>query len=102
MAEKSPMPRSALELIDFPSRYPLKVFGNHDTEFETIVLELVKALVAEHDMTALLISHQPNDALVASARTAFICEGRVSTLAPTAELLAAAAPTQLRDYLGSQ
>jgi thiamine transport system ATP-binding protein len=66
------------------------------------LLELVKALVDEHDMTALLISHQPSDALIASARTAFICEGRVSALAPTAELLAGAAPAELRDYLGSQ
>ena len=66
------------------------------------LLELVKTLVEEHDMTALLISHQPSDALIASTRTAFICEGRVSTLAPTAELLAAAAPPELRDYLGSQ
>jgi thiamine transport system ATP-binding protein len=66
------------------------------------LLELVKALVVEHDMTALLVSHQPSDALIASARTAFICEGRVSALAPTAELLAAAAPAELRDYLGSQ
>lgn len=68
----------------------------------TELLELVKTLVGEHDMTALLISHQPGDALIASTRTAFICEGRVSTLAPTAELLAAAAPAELRDYLGSQ
>jgi len=66
------------------------------------LLELVKTLVEEHDMTALLISHQPSDALIASTRTAFICEGRVSTLAPTAELLASAAPSELRDYLGSQ
>jgi thiamine transport system ATP-binding protein len=66
------------------------------------LLELVKMLVGEHDMTALLISHQPSDALIASTRTAFICEGRVSTLAPTAELLAAATPPELRDYLGSQ
>jgi thiamine transport system ATP-binding protein len=66
------------------------------------LLELVKTLVREHDMTALLISHQPSDALNVSTRTAFICEGRVSTLAPTAELLAAAEPPELRDYLGSQ
>jgi thiamine transport system ATP-binding protein len=66
------------------------------------LLELVKALVAEHGMTALLISHQPSDALIASPRTAFICDGRVSMLSPTAELLAAATPPQLRDYLGSQ
>ncbi len=55
------------------------------------LLELVKTLVEEHDMTALLISHQPSDALIASTRTAFICEGRVSHAGPTAELLAAAA-----------
>lgn len=42
MVEKSPLPHSALEPINFPSRYPLKEFGKHDTEFETIVLELVK------------------------------------------------------------
>jgi thiamine transport system ATP-binding protein len=66
------------------------------------LLELVKTLVGEHNMTALLISHQPSDALIASTRTAFIFEGRVSTLAPTAELLAAATPPELRDYLGSQ
>ena len=50
MAQKSPLPSSALELIDFPSRYPLKVLGNHNTEFETIVLKLVKARCpqAEH------------------------------------------------------
>lgn len=66
------------------------------------LLDLVKTLVGEHNMTALLISHQPSDALIASTRTAFICEGRVSMLAPTAELLAAAAPPELRDYLGSQ
>lgn len=50
MAEKSLLPPSALELIDFPSRYPLKVFGNDDAAFETIVLELVKARCpqAEH------------------------------------------------------
>jgi len=43
MVEKSPLPGSALELIELPSRYPLKVFGNHDADFEAVVLELVKA-----------------------------------------------------------
>jgi len=33
----------ALELIDYPSRYPLKVFGNQAMEFEDIVLALIKA-----------------------------------------------------------
>ena len=50
MSAKSPLPSSALALIEFPSRYPLKVFGYHDTEFENIVVELVKARCpqAEH------------------------------------------------------
>ena len=34
---------NALELIDYPSRFPLKVFGNHSAEFEDIVLALIKA-----------------------------------------------------------
>jgi thiamine transport system ATP-binding protein len=66
------------------------------------LIELVKTLVREQGMTALLVSHQPGDALMASARTAFICEGRVAALAPTAQLLADSEPPQLREYLGSK
>ena len=39
MADKQ---ASALELIDYPSRFPLKVFGNQSVEFEDIVLALIK------------------------------------------------------------
>jgi len=66
------------------------------------LIELVKVLVREQDMVALLVSHQPNDALIASARTAFICAGRVAALAPTAQLLHQQEPPELREYLGSQ
>jgi thiamine transport system ATP-binding protein len=66
------------------------------------LIELVKALVREREMTALLVSHQPGDALIASKHTAFICEGRVTAFAPTAQLLAKSEPSQLRDYLGSK
>ncbi len=50
MADKKPTPRSALELIEYPSRFPLKVFGNRGVEFEAIVLALVRARCpqAEH------------------------------------------------------
>lgn len=47
MAESPPLPRSALDLIEFPSRYPLKVLGKHDVNFESIVVELVKARCPE-------------------------------------------------------
>lgn len=43
-------PSTALALIDYPSRFPLKVFGNQSAEFEDIVLALIKARCpqAEH------------------------------------------------------
>lgn len=66
------------------------------------LIELVKELVREHAMAALLVSHQPGDALIASARCAFICDGRVAACAPTAQLLDASAPPELREYLGSR
>ncbi len=50
MADKQGKPGTALELIDYPSRYPLKVFGNQSVEFEDIVLALIRARCpqAEH------------------------------------------------------
>lgn len=41
---------SALDLLDYPARFPLKVFGNRSTQLEAIVLQLVKARCpqAEH------------------------------------------------------
>jgi thiamine transport system ATP-binding protein len=66
------------------------------------LIELVRALVQEQQMTALLVSHQPGDALIASARCAFVCDGRIAALADTAQLLAAHEPPQLREYLGSR
>jgi len=38
---------SALDLIEFPSRFPLKVFGNPNGEFEATVLKLVRARCPE-------------------------------------------------------
>jgi len=50
MTEKHQIRPSGLELIEYPSRFPLKVFGNHTAQFEDIVLGLVKARCpqAEH------------------------------------------------------
>ena len=42
MADKQIKPASALELIDYPSQFSLKVFGNQSVEFEDIVLALIK------------------------------------------------------------
>ena len=42
--------RVGLALLDYPTRFPLKVFGSHSDEFEAIVVELVRARIpqAEH------------------------------------------------------
>ena len=42
MADNQIKPASALELIDYPSRFPLKVFGYQSVQFEDIVLALIK------------------------------------------------------------
>lgn len=50
MAKSPEVSQSALDLIEYPSRYPLKVFGYRHDDFEAIVLELVRARCpqAEH------------------------------------------------------
>ena len=50
MAGELPNGASGLALIEYPSRFPLKVFGNRDPEFEPTVLGLIRARVpqAEH------------------------------------------------------
>ncbi len=50
MSGQSESGESGLALIDYPSRFPLKVFGNHSDEFESTVLDLVRTRCpqAEH------------------------------------------------------
>ena len=65
------------------------------------LIRLVKALVERKQMAALLVSHQPGDALIASDRTAFIHDGRVIALQPTRQLLQRTDLLEVRSYLGS-
>jgi thiamine transport system ATP-binding protein len=65
------------------------------------LIGLVKNLVSENKLVALLVSHQPRDALIASARTAFICEGRVTAVEDTVALLEQSRLAEVRDYLGT-
>ena len=67
----------------------------------TELIELVAELVRERSIAALLVSHQPRDALIASERTAFVCDGRIAALQPTRQLLEATEQTEIREYLGS-
>ena len=64
------------------------------------MIELVRELVREQGMAALLVSHQPRDALLASARTAFVCDGRIAALQDTRELLEQPRLDEVREYLG--
>jgi thiamine transport system ATP-binding protein len=66
------------------------------------LIELVRQLVQEQQMAALLVSHQPTDARLASPRCAFLCDGRIAACAPTEQLLESDDPPQLREYLGSR
>ncbi|MCZ6488784.1 MAG: thiamine ABC transporter ATP-binding protein [Gammaproteobacteria bacterium] len=65
------------------------------------LIELVKALVQRKKMAALLVSHQPRDALIASDRTAFVQNGRIIALQPTRQLLEETDLVEVRSYLGS-
>jgi len=65
------------------------------------LIELVKALVQRKKMAALLVSHQPRDALIASDRTAFVQDGRILALQPTRQLLEKSDLVEVRNYLGS-
>ena len=65
------------------------------------LIELVKALVQRKKMAALLVSHQPRDALIASERTAFVDDGRILALQPTRQLLEKPDLVEVRNYLGS-
>jgi len=64
------------------------------------ILELLKALVKKENMSALLISHQPEDAIQASKRTAFIHEGKVLALGSSKEILKQSKIPEIQAYLG--
>jgi len=64
------------------------------------MLDLVLALHRERGLTTLMVSHHPEDARQAADRTAFIADGRILEVAPTAELFGSARHREIADYLG--
>ena len=64
------------------------------------MIDLLKSLVHRHQMMALLVSHQPSDALIASERTAFIDQGKILTIESSARLLTESSDPVIRQYLG--
>lgn len=65
------------------------------------LIEQLKSMIQQRSMAALLVSHQPEDALLASSRTAFIDQGQVSAIDETARLLNHNNNPAIRNYLGS-
>ena len=49
MVKPSTQAESGLALLEYPNRYPLKVFGNKSVEFEKTVVELVRANCAQNE-----------------------------------------------------
>ncbi len=47
MSDAANIGESGLALIDYPARFPLKVFGLDNSEFEAIVIDLVRARIPE-------------------------------------------------------
>ncbi len=76
-------------------------FGALGPALRQELIELLKSLVEQKSMTALLVSHQPDDALLASERTAFIDQGRVSAIDQTRKLLGNSSHPEIRNYLGT-
>jgi thiamine transport system ATP-binding protein len=64
------------------------------------MLDLVNELRQARGFTVLFVTHQPEDALHAVGRVAFISEGRVAATGPARELLLHPSSAALRAYLG--
>ncbi|MSP88552.1 MAG: thiamine ABC transporter ATP-binding protein [Alphaproteobacteria bacterium] len=64
------------------------------------MLDLVQDIRRERGLTVLLVSHQPEDARHAAAFAAFVQDGKILRMAPTAELFASDDLPELSEYLG--
>ena len=66
----------------------------------TEMLDLTKALQAEHGLTVVLVTHQPGDARRIASDIVFIEDGRVSADGKTGDFFNAGGPTAFRHYIG--
>ena len=64
------------------------------------MLELVDRMRRERRMTVLMVTHQPEDARLAAGRTAWVEDGAIRRIGPTAALFADPGFAALRLYLG--
>ena len=64
------------------------------------MLDLVRSMQQARGLTVVMVTHQPEDALAAASHTAYLENGRILALRPTAELFAAQDLPGLHAYLG--
>lgn len=64
------------------------------------MLDLVKAMQDARGLTAIMVTHQPEDAARAASHTAYLENGRIVALRPTADLFSATDVPGLAAYLG--
>ena len=64
------------------------------------MLDLVQALLVEHGLTVLLVSHQPDDALRIAKSMVFVENGRVTAAGPIGEFFSGIGPATFRHYIG--
>ena len=64
------------------------------------IIELLKKIVVSEKIMALLVSHQPSDAILASERCAFINEGKVLIVGEAKQILQQPEQAEIKNYLG--
>ncbi|MCP4232285.1 MAG: ATP-binding cassette domain-containing protein, partial [Aestuariibacter sp.] len=86
--------RHPLLLLDEP-------FAALGPALRTELIGVLCELVTRNNMMALMVSHQPADALLASERTAFIDNGEVIALSTTEQILQSSTNESILNYLGT-
>ncbi|WP_340119827.1 thiamine ABC transporter ATP-binding protein ThiQ [Pelagibius sp. 7325] len=77
-------------------------FSALDPGLRLEMLDLLRQLQAERNLTVVMVSHNPQDARRIAGETAFVCDGRIVAAGPTEALLAAREPAALRAFLGPE
>ena len=77
-----------------------EAFGSLGPALRESLLDLVASVQADAQMTVIMVTHDPADAIRIAGQTVFLENGRVAASGQTAELLGENAPTAVRQYLG--
>ena len=65
------------------------------------MLDLIKEIQTERNLTILMVTHQPEDAEYAASRVAFVRAGRITHVLPAKKFFATSAPAEIRAYLST-